>query len=179
MANVPTAHKSVARESNNAPESKSSLLHWQADSFVHYARGIDWHIGVVFVGAAVISLMVILRDQLQVSLWLAVPMVAVAVAVLISRGVAKPHSLQYKLSDSGVVTDGRLMTFDHFRAYSINQYDNHAVLRLWTKSRFHLPISVTLNEVNLDEVRALILPILPEQEDSTNLSDQISHFFRM
>ena len=133
----------------------------------------------VLVGVAVISLMVILRDQLQVSLWLAVPIVAVAVAVLISRGVAKPHSLQYKLSESGVIVDDRLMPFEHFRAYSINQYDNHAILRLWTKGRFYFPISVVLAEVNPEEVRALIQPVLPEQEDSTNLSDQISHFFRM
>ncbi len=179
MAKIPTKNGERPREEIQPSETTLDTLHWQADSFVHYTRGLDWHIGVVFVGVAVISLMVILRDQLQVSLWLAVPIVVVAVAVLISRGVAKPHTLKYQLLETGVMVNDRLMPFDHFRAYSINQYDNHSTLRLWTKGRLHFPISIVLAEVDLEEVRDLIQSILPEQEDSTNLSDQISHFFRM
>lgn len=166
-----SSHKSVVSNQAN--------LSWQADSFVRYSKGADWHIGVILIGVLAVTMSILFRDQMLVSIWLTVPVILVAVAVTVWRGIAKPKDVQYNLTEDGLHIDDSVIAYQSFRAFSMLEYDNHTMLRLWPTNRLHFPISIVISPIDPEAVRTRLSDVMPEEAADQNLTDQISHFLKL
>jgi len=160
-------------------EEEITTITWQADKFVTYDKGRHWYTSVALIGIAVIILVIVLRNQLQVSLWSVVPVLTAGVAVMLARGLIHSPRSTYGVSEDGVIIDGDVKPYGQFRSFAVVELEGHAVLRLWPKTRFGLPTSIILEQITPDEVREIMASVLPEEPQNSSLSDRISHIVKL
>lgn len=156
------------------------LISWEASQFHSYQMDYRWVAIVALVSLTLIGLFIILEhfQLLLVSPWLAGAVVIAAAATLITRSLAKPVTVEYGVTSEGILIGNQLMPFELFRSFSIIEFSDHTILRLWPVKRFSLPTSIMLDQVSLDDLKDIIGTVLPEDDRGETVSDQIARWIK-
>jgi hypothetical protein len=146
-------------------------LTWNALEYEHRDRSTDWFwsLGIVALGGAILA---ILLGNVLFALF-----IVIGSATLALHALRHPHMVTFQINDKGISIDTTLYPFQTLESYDIHEH--HRIPRLIIKSqKVVMPyITIPLEEVNADEVRAALAGKLPEVEIPESLSEKIMEIF--
>ncbi len=180
MAQVPTKKQSIKpHKSDDSADLTEAAIVWQADKFIAAPQDSRWISSVVMIGGAAIIVAVVLRNYLEVSLWLVIPVLVLATLGLLRRSFIKPTQGTFGIHEQGIIIDGEVVPFEQFKSFGVLDFDNHHILRLWSTRRFGLPQSIIIEDVAPADVEELLGEVLPQETAEETLSDRISRIVGM
>lgn len=151
------------------------LLKWNAPEYVYHEKSLLW-----FVVAAILVFLVILYDLLN-SGW------SFSLAIIVFAGAyyvfyrTKPAVIEVKISKIGIKIGRYTFPYNHLRYFWI-VYDPPFLKRLYLRviSRLHPDIFISLEEVDVSEVRRILSNYLEELKGRHEpFSDTLVRLFRL
>ncbi len=146
-------------------------LTWTALEYEHYERSNDWFwsLGIVALGGAILA---ILLGNVLFALFIVLGAVTLALYAL-----RHPHRVAFEINDRGIVEGGTLFPYATLDSYDIHEH--HQVPRLIVKSqKVVMPyITIPLEEVTPEDVRAALNSRLLEIDIPESLSEKIMEVF--
>jgi hypothetical protein len=140
------------------------IIEWNAPEHYYYKRSSDWYWAVGIIAATCAVLAFIFDDVIFGIL------IAVAALALCLHASIPPRMIRYQVNDRGIVVNDVLYPFLTLHSFWIEH--NHPEPKILIKSqKFFMPfISVPIDEVNPEEVRAILLRYIAETEHIEPLS---------
>lgn len=146
--------KEPEEEKPQVPE--QVLFSWRAPEFVYTNKPVGWFVGL---GAFIVLLIVIAIFTRQ---WIGIVVLALMGIVIGIWANRKPRTLEYKISNYGVVVENKKYLFDDFKAfYEIMDY-NQKTVDLVPAKRFGTLVSLPLATADADEIEDVLSKMIPK-----------------
>ena len=140
------------------------IIEWNAPEHYYYKRSPDWYwsVGIIAVTGAVLAC-------IFGNVIFGILILASATALSLHASIV-PRVILYQINDRGIVVDDTLYTFLNLHSFWIDH--KHPTPKILLKSqKFFMPfISVPIDEVNPEDVRAVLLRYIAETEHIEPLS---------
>jgi hypothetical protein len=142
-------------------------LSWTALEYEHRERSGDWFwtLGVIALGGAILA---IVLGNILFALFIILGSVTLALHTL-----RHPQTVTFEINSRGIVIDNALFPYATLQSYAIHEH--HHIPKLIIKSqKVVMPyLTMSLEEVTPDEVRAAIADKLPEEDIPPSLSEKV------
>lgn len=146
-------------------------LEWKAPAYNFEEKHPDWFwaVGIVTAGIAIAS--IILGDILFAIL------VLCAGGALLLMSMKKSPIVIYRINESGVRIHNKLYPYSTLESFGFPDEEVDHQLLLKSKKLFSPLIALPLpHDVNLDEVRAELLPYLPEDDHEEPATQKVMEY---
>lgn len=155
-------------------------INWEAHKSVSSNLTTNWYILAALLATLLITATFVVDYYhfMMVSPWLASAVIIAGLVALITRGLHQSALAQYSIGDQGVNVDGELMPYDDIKSYSVIDMEDHDVLRLWSNKRLSLPTSIVLENIDPQAVSDTLSVFIPEEINTSSVSDRISKFIK-
>ncbi len=152
------------------------LFAWETWEFAPVERSTRW-----YVIAAALGLGMLVYALLTTNFVFALIIVMFAV-IMLMRDLRQPARVQAAITTDGVVFNHEFYSFKDIKDFSVI-YEPPDVNNLYLgfNGRLSPPMSITLEEVDPNEVRAQLLPFVFENldRDSESLTDTLSRVYKL
>lgn len=152
------------------------MAQWEVDEYPPHERTRTWYIIAVSIGVALIVYATITANFL-----FAVIILMVGVIMLVNS-FKHPEKIPVVITTTGVLVDETYYDFDAVRDFSI-VYDPPTIKTLYFDfhSPWHPLLSIPLEEVNPNDVRALLLPFCAEnlERKEERLTDAARRMYKL
>lgn len=143
------------------------LLEWNAPEHSHVEKTTDWYWAVGIIAVTAAGLAVILGSVIFGIF------IIVAAGALVVRASKPPKIAHFEINDRGIVVDNILYPFLTLESFWIDAHDRPAKI-LVKSGKFFMPyISVPIEEVDPEEVRAILLQYIAETEHVEPVTQKI------
>jgi hypothetical protein len=147
-------------------------LTWRAKEFEQPERHPNWFISLWIFAVAFVVIAIIIKSYL------------LAVFVVLAAGLTNiyalkvPNEVDFELTSENIKIGQKIHNLDGFVGFWIFERKNGNVLVLDAKKGLRVDVEAPLGEINIDEVRAILSPVLPEKERDESLIDLISAWLK-
>lgn len=154
--------------------SDEPVVTWVAHEYIHQEKGTTWFLlfGIVVVILMAVSIFVM--GSVSFAILLAV--IAVVVVVYSRR---PPRELTYSLTDSGLVIDDRLHSFDDFKSFGVIRDGQDFSVMLIPTQRFQPGITVYFPEEQGEDIVDVLGSRLPMKDLKLDVVDRIVRLLRL
>jgi hypothetical protein len=151
---------------------RKPLLTWDSAEFVHYKKDQSWFV-IAGLAGLVIAAGLYYFGQLSGAI---VVVVATVVFSLIS--IVKPKSLHCEIYDQGILIEKKPYKYEQFKTFWITTGEIPKI-KLQQLGKFSAQVVLPLQNVDADQVRAILKKHLPEDEaKGEDLGDFFNRFLR-
>lgn len=133
----------------------SDGISWEASEYVHNAKGALWVVGFLATTAALL----VFAIWLQV--WTFVVLVVVMAIAMGYFAFRKPHIMQYRLTDDGIQINGKIYSYNDFRAFGILQDGAFFTMTLIPVKRLSPALSVYFAQGDGEQIVDIVGRHLP------------------
>jgi len=152
------------------------MMSWESWDFPPVARSVRW-----YVLASVVGLFLILYAVFTANFIFGVIILMFAVITLLSD-LKRPKRIPVHITSKGLVFGQDFYSFDTIRDFSLT-YDPPVLNNLYVSfhGRFQPILSVALEDLNPNEVRALLLPFIFEnlEREGESLTDVLRRVYKL
>lgn len=146
---------------------------WSAQEFLHQEKGGAWFAIFGVVAAALIGL------SIWTQAWTFTVLVIVIAVLIVVYSRRPPRELTYSLSDEGLLVDGKLHTFDGFKAFGIVRDGEHFSVMLIPTQRFQPGVSVYFPEEAGEAIVDMLGSRLPMKDLKLDAVDKLVRLLRL
>ncbi|MCX6783837.1 MAG: hypothetical protein NT141_02095 [candidate division WWE3 bacterium] len=109
-------------------------------------------------------------------------LIAVLFAVLFANYVlanVEPGIIHHEINDRGISYDGTIYLWDDLKSFGFKHKDGYTLLLVNTKAMFPGQLTLILQQIDLEEVKQVLITHLPFEERLSNPTffEKISHRF--
>lgn len=173
---------SESEQSQKNDDSSEELIKWTASEAVAQERGKGWYISVILIAVSAVVIVVLLWIFKIISLMTTITTGILVVIITVSVFViAKSpiREVEYILTNSGIIIDGKLYPFKDFRSFGVRQLDAMWQLILLPIKRFGVSTTIFIHEDQGEEIVDILGAVLPMEEVKIDTIDKIVHKLKM
>jgi hypothetical protein len=146
---------------------------WSAQEFLHQEKGSTWFAIFGVVAAALIGL------SIWTQAWTFTVLVIVIAVLIVVYSRRPPRDLTYSLTEEGLLVDGKLHTFDGFKAFGIVRDGEHFSVMLIPTQRFQPGVSVYFPEEAGEAIVDMLGSRLPMKDLKLDAVDKLVRLLRL
>ena len=139
------------------------LIFWDAPVHLHTEKGSDWYwaVGLITLALAAVAL---LFGQIITGIF-----IVVGAAALVLHAAHVPHLVRYEINDRGIMSDSTLYPFVSLESFWIPHDEFPSKIILKSRKLLMPFIIIYIDEVDPEEVRAILLKYIAETEHHEHL----------
>lgn len=154
--------------------SDQMLVSWQAHEYIQREKNAGWYVGLILIGLALSALLVYLQQ------WTFLALVVVSVIALLMYSLRPPRTINYSLTNKGVMIGDKLRPYSDFKAFGVvNDGDQHFSIALIPRKRFSPKLTIFFPENQGEKIVDVFGNRLPMQEVKPDFLDRVVKFLRI
>lgn len=146
---------------------------WVAHEYLHQEKGKTWFIVFAVIMATLFGLAIFLQQ------WSFAVLIVVIVAVIVVSSKRPPRELTYSLTDDGLTIDGKLNSFDSFKAFGVIRDGEAFSVMLIPTQRFQPGVTVYFPEESGEAIVDMLGSRLPMKDLRLDVVDRIVRLLRL
>ncbi|MEY2664365.1 MAG: hypothetical protein RIT04_173 [Candidatus Parcubacteria bacterium] len=150
--------------------SVAPIIEWNAPEHFHVEKTSDWYWGVSIIAGTGAALAFIFGNVLFGIF------IIVGTLALLLHAAKKPRIVHCEINDRGIAVDQILYPFLALESFWIDAHMRPAKILLKSQKFFMPYIAVEIDEVDPEEVRAILLNYIAETEHLEPLSQKLLEF---
>ena len=154
-------------------KSSKEIVSWEAVEYLHRDKNAGWYIGFILVVAILAVLSVLLQW------WTFTALIALSAIALILYSVRPPRTLQYSLTEKGLIEGNNFYSYDSFKSFGIMKDDDNYAIVLMPRKRFSPRIMVFFPEKSGEQIVDAFGARLPMEEVKLDYLDRIVKLLRI
>ena len=168
-----SAPEQNATQSSAVPPAHEVLATWSASEFVSHDKTAKWYT-TLGLGAAGLSVFIFLLTR-QILSVVVIIVLALLFAVYAS---AKPRTLEYALTTSGLQIGDKYYPFNAIKSYSVIEEEGMPYIQLLMQKRFSVPIVVYVATEQVTQLAEMVGDFVPYDQKKRDIADKISSRIR-
>ncbi len=177
---VDKALKNIVKLDNYSFKPKDKIS-WDAPEFYFYPKNKYWLLGIA---TMILGLMFVfvaagqyLHYQFELTGYLVVVILALALVVFAQYGHVEPKVYRAELGTEGIFYRNHFYEYDKLKSFWIVEAPNPIVY--FEILGTLLPVSILLQDQNIEEVRAFLIRYIPEHPTATeHITEKLNQFLR-
>jgi hypothetical protein len=162
-----------ALDSPGANNDNEPLISWSASEFIEHDKSVGWYI-VLAIGSVVTSIVLYLITKQIMSVILVILM-SVVFGVY---GSAKPRTLSYSVSPSGLMVGNKFHSFSTIKSFSVISEEGMPYIQILFQKRLSVPVNIYTAPNELDSVVDAISRFVPYDQKKRDIADKLSSRIR-
>jgi hypothetical protein len=171
---LPNAEDPDVDEPITAPETEGDIINWDAKEHLVHSKNAVWYIIFGLVTAILAALSIFLLHAITFTALIVVS--AAALLVYIKR---PPRTIHYSLGNNGLSVDGKIYSFDAYKAFGVLQEDKDYSIMLIPIKRLSPALTVYFPEASGESIVDLFGAHLPMQDVQLDALDKLIHRLRI
>ena len=168
-------NQDLVPEENQGIDAGTVLTNWETWEFPPVERSTRWY---VIAGAVGFGLLVyaILTANFVFAL-----IVLMFAAIMLLRDLKKPGRVMVAITTEGIVFNSELYRYDDLKDFSISYQPPVRTLYLGFRSRLTPLLAISLENMNPNEIRELLLPFVFEnlEREGERLTDILTRVYKL
>ncbi len=159
---------------DTVPQNKSEpLIAWTASEFIEHDKNKGWYI-TLGIGAIIISISVYLLTQ-QIMSVILVLLMAIVFGIY---GSAKPKTLSYAVSSSGLTVGNKFHPFNTIKSFSLINEEGIPYIQVLFQKRLSVPVVIYAAPDEIENVVNVIGKFVPYDQKKRDIADKLSSRIR-
>jgi hypothetical protein len=149
------------------------ILSWTASEFIEHDKSTGWYL-TLGIGSVVVSILVYLITKQIMSIVLVILM-AIVFAIY---GSAKPRTLSYTVSSSGLTVGNAFHPFNTIKSFSVINEEGMPYIQVLFQKRLSVPVTIYAAPEEIDTITEVIGKFVPYDQKKRDIADKLSSRIR-